>query len=564
MELTRNSISANISNSTMACRCLLLPLAFFFFFFFVFPADAESPRQVYIVYTDGGSAGKYATSSAHLEILEQVLEDSNEASESHIYSYNEIFTGFAARLTNAEKQKLASAQNVVAVLPSRKFQLQTTRSWDFLGLSTTVKRISQVESNLIVGVLDTGIWPGLESFRDDGLGPPPKKWKGVCHNITCNNKIIGGRSYYTGDQPLAEERSVIDTDGHGTHTASTVAGMEVGNAGFFGLAKGTARGGVPSARIAAYKVCWKTIAGATCEEQDLLAAFEDAIKDGVDMLSVSIGSNETKEYPIDGLAVGSFRAMKKGILTSAAAGNYGPHPSTVTNGAPWILTVGASSIDRKLLAKLELGNGQTFMGDTINGFPTQRSFYPIQLGEDDNQNVLINNSTKRKNVVFKSVKSALLAIKVGVRGVIWDAEELFVSQACQLPLPGACLNTSAVDKVKKYVITTNNPVGKIYKSISVHDPTAPLVATFSGRGPVEVAPDILKPDITAPGVDILAAYSLKATSTPFPDEKRHAPFNIISGTSMACPHATGAALYVKTFHTSWSPSAIKSALMTTG
>ncbi|XP_021890180.1 cucumisin-like, partial [Carica papaya] len=422
---------------------------------------------------------------------------------------------------------IAGIQNVVAVLPSRKFQLQTTRSWDFLGLSTTVKRISQVESNLIVGVLDSGIWPGLESFREEGLGPPPKNWKGACHNITCNNKIIGARSYYTGDQPLDEEISVIDIDGHGTHTASTVVGMEVENASLFGLAKGTARGGVPSARIAAYKVCWTTIVGDTCQEQDLLAAFQDAIKDGVDMLSVSIGSNVTNQYPVDGLAIGSFRAMKWGILTSAAAENYGPHPSTVTNGAPWILTVGASSIDRKLLAKLELGNGQTFMVIT--------STYISWL-------VLL--FLNKRLCLRVTLCLMFMTFMSWIYYVIFPQKQIKESSWCMLDM-------------------NRDPLGKIYKSISVHDPTAPLVASFSGRGPAEVTPDILKPDITAPGVDILAAYSLKAHPTPFPNDKRHSPFNFVSGTSMACPHATGVALYVKTFHPSWSPSAIKSALMTT-
>ncbi|XP_021909990.1 subtilisin-like protease SBT4.3 isoform X2 [Carica papaya] len=452
--------------------------------------------------------------------------------------------------------------NVVAVFPSRSFQLQTTRSWDFLGFPTTIKRLPERESNLIVGVFDTGIWPESESFKDEGFGPPPRKWKGICQNITCNNKLIGARFYYTGDIALAEERSVLDINGHGTHTASTVAGMEVENANFFGLAKGTARGAVPSARIAAYKVCWKTITHDTCEEQDFLAAFEDAINDGVDMMSISIGSNETQPYVKDTLAIGAFRAMKRGILTSAAAGNFGPTPSTVTNGAPWILTVAASTIDRKLVAKVELGNGRTFMGNTINGFPTQESFFPIQLGEDGNHNHLIDNSTKGKNIFAHATLTVILADDVGAQGVIWS-NDAFIFQSCPLPLPGACMSTRDGEQVKNYTEETKNPTGKIHQSIGIHDPKAPIVADFSSRGPVKISPDILKPDITAPGVDILAAYSLRANPTPFPNDKRHSPFNIISGTSMACPHATGVALYLKTFYPSWSPSAIKSALMTT-
>ncbi|XP_021910013.1 subtilisin-like protease SBT4.11 [Carica papaya] len=167
----------------------------------------------------GGFAGKSATRSVHLEVFEEVLDEDSAVSQSHVYSYKEAFTGFAAKLTEEEKENLARMDNVVAVFPSRSFQLQTTRSWDFLGFSTTTKRLPECESDLIVGVFDTGIWPESESFKDGGFGPP-RKWKGICQNITCYNKLVGARFYYTGDISLAEERTIVDIDGRGTHTAS--------------------------------------------------------------------------------------------------------------------------------------------------------------------------------------------------------------------------------------------------------------------------------------------------------------------------------------------------------
>lgn len=127
-------------------------------------------------------------------------------------------------------------------------------------------------------------------------------------------------------------------------------------ASYFGLAAGTARGGVPNARIAVYKVCWAS----GCASADILAAFDDAIADGVDIISTSLGSDVPIQYLKDPIAIGSFHAMKKGILTSSSAGNSGPYPATVSNYAPWILTVAASTIDRRFTAKAVLGNGQVY------------------------------------------------------------------------------------------------------------------------------------------------------------------------------------------------------------
>lgn len=148
-----------------------------------------------------------------------------------------------------------------------------------------------------------------------------------------------------------------DIEGHGTHVASIIAGSTVNKANFFGLGSGVARGGVPSARIAVYKVCW--LAG--CFISDILAGFDAAIADGVDILSVSLGfSFGARAYARDPIAIGSFHAMRNGILTSVSAGNSGPFRSTVSNVAPWQMSVAASTIDRKFTNTLTLGNGAKF------------------------------------------------------------------------------------------------------------------------------------------------------------------------------------------------------------
>lgn len=174
-----------------------------------------------------------------------------------------------------------------------------------------------------------------------------------------NSKIIGAKYYTIG--PIVQigpgdDVSPRDTIGHGTHTASTVAGNAVTTASLYGIGSGTARGGAPSARIAVYKTCWAS----GCSGASVLAAFDDAIADGVDIISISLGYYTPLPFFMDVIAIGAFHAMKNGILTSQAAGNGGPDVGSITSTAPWYLSVAASSIDRKFLTEVELGNGVTY------------------------------------------------------------------------------------------------------------------------------------------------------------------------------------------------------------
>jgi subtilisin family serine protease len=167
------------------------------------------------------------------------------------------------------------------------------------------------------------------------------------------SKIIGARAYRRGITGL----SPVDTAGHGSHTASTVAGRVVEGVSLAGLAAGTARGAVPGARLAIYKVCWDDF----CASEDMLAAFDDAVADGVDVISFSIGGKLPVPYFEDAPAIGAFHAMRRGVLTSTSAGNSALDGGRVTNVAPWMLSVAASSTDRRLVGRLVLGNGKTIV-----------------------------------------------------------------------------------------------------------------------------------------------------------------------------------------------------------
>jgi subtilisin family serine protease len=190
----------------------------------------------------------------------------------------------------------------------------------------------------------------------------PARWKGVCQTgaefnaTSCNRKIIGARWYAGGivDAEVLknEYMSPRDKNGHGTHVASTIAGGEVRNVSFGGLATGVAHGGAPRARLAIYKSCWEMQNGwATCGDATILAAIDDAINDGVDVISLS-SSNIQSEYP------GTLHAVARGVTVVFSAGNKGPGADTVRNAVPWVLTVAASTIDRSFPTMMSLGNNE--------------------------------------------------------------------------------------------------------------------------------------------------------------------------------------------------------------
>ncbi|XP_061340241.1 subtilisin-like protease SBT4.15 [Gastrolobium bilobum] len=541
----------------------------------------QHERKPYIVYMGELPAARtYPVEYHHDNLLASAIGDKQLARESKIHSYGKSFNGFVARLLPHEAEKLKEEDNVVSVFPNTYRKLHTTRSWDFLGMPLKVKRNPNIESHIIVGMLDTGIWVDCPSFNDKGYGPPPNRWKGKCvtgANFTgCNNKVIGAK-YFNLDPsgPETDNLSPVDDQGHGTHTASTAAGVAVKDASLYGIGKGTARGGVPSARIAMYKVCWSI----GCSDMDMLAGFDEAIADGVNFISVSIGG-PSRDFFSDPIAIGAFHAMRKGVLTSCSGGNDGPQPMTVENVAPWILTVAASTVDRQFTTMVTFGDGKNITGLSINTFSLEKNMYPLingilaANGSGDgygygsasgcDYGTLSEDKVKGKIVYcVGGMGSQDLTIKeLGGAGTIIGLEEK-IDASYTTVIPGTFVEANTMGKtIDLYINSTKDARAVIYKTTSKRT-HAPYLASFSSRGPQRITPNILKPDLAAPGMDILAAYSKLATITGYPEDNRYDVYNILSGTSMACPHAIAAAAYVKSFHPDWSPAAIKSALMTT-
>ncbi|KAK6263006.1 hypothetical protein QUC31_008822 [Theobroma cacao] len=486
-----------------------------------------------------------------------------------VYSYRNVITGFAAKLTAEEAEAMKRKEGIISARPEKVYSLHTTHSPNFLGLhqNSGVWNQSNYGKGVIIGLLDTGITPGHPSFSDEGMPPPPAKWKGKCEFATgCNNKLIGARNF-------AEDVAGPPTDeeGHGTHTASTAGGNYVKGANVFGNANGTAVGMAPLAHLAMYKVC-----GEGCSESAILAAMDAAVEDGVDVLSLSLGGGSVPFFE-DSIAVGAFTAIQKGIFVSCSAGNEGPLYGTLSNEAPWIFTVGASTIDRSIAATAKLGNGLTIDGESLfqpKDFPS--TLLPlVYAGANGKASSAFCAPRSLRDVDVKG--KVVLCERGGDIGRIDKGQEVkdnggaamilmndklngFSTIADPHVLPATHVSFLAGLKIQEYINSTSEPTATIlFKGTVIGNPSAPEVTSFSSRGPNRQSFGILKPDIIGPGVSILAAWPVSVENKT----NTKSTFNMISGTSMSCPHLSGIAALLKSSHPDWSPAAIKSAIMTT-
>ncbi|XXG76257.1 hypothetical protein AAC387_Pa08g0642 [Persea americana] len=548
--------------------------------------SVDATNNVQIIYMRQRPLGEDPTviiEKSHHSMLAAVLGSKEAAADALLYSYKHGISGFAAKLTESQAEIVAGLPDVIAVVPNHLYKISTTRSWDFLGLASHPPSDLLVGSSsgdgIIIGLMDSGIWPESKSFNDDGMGPIPSHWQGICetgdffNSTNCNRKLIGARWYIKG--LLAELKKPIniskpdylsarDAIGHGTHTSATTAGSFVANISYKGLGLGLARGGAPGARLAMYKVCWNAIEG-YCSAADVIKAFDDAIHDGVDVLSLSIVSKVPLFFDVDrhdGIAMGSFHAVAKGITVVCAAGNDGPLSQTVSNIAPWIITVAAVTMDRSFPTVITLGNNRTITGQAMFTGHKEIGFAglvcPLGDGIDaifDSlcQSLSVDTAKMRGKIVLCfGYATDLSGVKeAGGVGVIVAKDPIESMPSCYDDMPCVQVDYEIGTQILYYIRSSRSPLAKLSPSKTLEGkPLSTKVAVFSSRGPSSVAPAVLKPDIAAPGVNILAAILDGA-------------YAFDSGTSMACPHISAIAALLKAMHPSWSPAAIKSALVTT-
>lgn len=520
--------------------------------------------------------------------MTSVTTELDSTSPELLYTYHYAIHGFSARLSDSQLEALVRSHGFVSFHRDRRVTVDTTHTPAFLGLSSAagVWPEANYGKDVIIGVVDSGIWPESMSFqdRDDSMGPAPSRWKGTCEEGTmfnssmCNNKLLGARFFNKGllaSNPnlTISMNSPRDTDGHGTHTASTAAGNVVEGASFFGYGAGTSRGTAPLARLAAYKVLWDE--GALLS--DVIAGIDQAIADGVDVISISLGLDSAPLYG-DPIAVATYAAVEKGIVVVTSAGNAGPDLASLHNGTPWQTTVAATTVDRRYTGTITLGNGATVVGDSI--YHGDASAVEVQTP------LVFMQSCRNKGKWIKEVAHKIVVCvnhyeislpeqreNVGkggaVGGIFITNTTFFDVYVKDFTYPGTIVRPEDGQAILDYISQSSDATASfLFQKTLLGIQPAPSATTYSSRGPSPSAPTILKPDIGAPGSLILASWPANSSveddsTTSSGNASVHSDFNILSGTSMACPHVSGVAALLRAVHPSWSPAAIRSAMMTT-
>ncbi len=520
-----------------------------------------------------------------------------------LHSFKHAYNGFTAKLNAKQKSQLEAHPDVVGVWEDRLEVINTANTPEFLGLTGPGGQhtMNIKGEGVIIGIIDTGIWPENPSFADDGSYSDPAElgWQGACdtgtdETFTCNNKLIGARyfgdsfsSQYDIQYALGEFDSPRDADGHGSHTAGTAGGNDNVTANLSGYDVGLVSGIAPRARIAAYKACWnsdyKNPEGgdeAGCFYGDTMAAIDAAVTDGVDVINYSIGGSRT-DLTIPSTAA-MLNATAAGVFVSVSAGNSGPDKETVGTPAPWVTSVAASTYNgtSTVFGKALSVTDGSLAGSDFLSVPA--NFAPAANGltgevaiaepiEACNSAPLTNGSELAGKIALIARGSCAFTEKfanaqaAGATGVIvytYEDTAAFImggTPETEITIPGSmvsfnhgtALADSTLEGTVAVVFTENETAGEVIE-------VGNTIAAFSSRGPNLNTYDIIKPDITAPGVRILAA----TTSAPMFGEQGET-FKYLQGTSMSSPHIAGMAALFKESNSSWTPAQIKSALMTT-
>jgi subtilisin family serine protease len=514
------------------------------------------------------------------------LRQGGVAATRKLHDYSYALNGYAAMLTPSQVDKIELQKGVVRVLEDQMRHAHTDSSPQFMRLTVDGGPYDRGidGEDVVVGVIDSGIWPEHPSFADNGsygpspVGPVPCEFGNTAHNpndvaFTCNNKLLGARQMLDTYREVigAEDHefdSARDDSGHGTHTASTAAGNAGVRASIYGLPVATISGIAPRARIIAYKGLGED-GGFT---SDLAAAIDQAVADGVDVINYSIGGGAGLPSADE---IAFLFAADSGVFVATSAGNSGPGESTVGNPAtmPWITSVGASTQRRFYQGVVVLGNGKSYRGASVT-----RNLGSTPLADGANAGSELCEPGKLdpakvtgkivlclRGVVGRVEKSQAVFDAGGVGMIQYntdDVDNLFTDTHW---VPSVHIDNRPGLAIKAYIAAAANPTARI--SVRTENrrprrttwPNAPTMTIFSSRGPNAIAPDLIKPDVTAPGLQILAGNS------PFPDPGTPPGelFQAIAGTSMSSPHVAGIFALLKQAHPEWSAAAAKSALMTT-
>lgn len=515
------------------------------------------------------------------------------ASGGKVYSFRHVFNGFAARMTPQQAAKLRKDKSVLQVWEDRAMAMDTDNSPRFLGILDKKNGLRAKHGlrgeDIIIGVLDSGIVQEHPSLDPTGFGPPPADWAGACEAgdgfaaTDCNNKLIGARFYVdgfgAGNVVPTEFISPRDSDGHGTHTATTAAGNENVQAVLAGKPVARISGIAPRARVAAYKVCWQApgAPSSSCFFSDSAAATEQAIIDGVDILTFSVGTSFSFIDPQD---LAFLFATDAGIFVSRSAGNEGPGPETTAAGEPWVTSVAASTLSGPLFTNVITVNSPASVAGDYSSLESGISKSLQETGAITDDLIAANPidactalpagslsggiglvargacdfSVKLTNAANAGAIAVLMYTNANPKTVMGGTA---TPQSLSIP---AVMIDNAPGLAILAAITGGATVNVTLSADKFvrEQMTGNIMAGFSSRGPFPTVRDWIKPDITAPGVNILAG------ATPEPNDGSFGGyFQYLSGTSMSTPHIAGTAALLLEAHPDWSPAMIRSAMMTT-
>jgi hypothetical protein len=496
-----------------------------------------------------------------------------------------VYGGMALTAPADTLRTLAGLPGVVAVQPDELRAPLTDSSADFIGAAGTPDAPTPAEAGtgVIVGVLDTGAWPEHPAYADrPDSQPAPLKADGTARAcdfgdnpqtegddpFVCNRKLIGGQAFmetYLRDPFRAEGekyRTARDSNGHGTHTSTTAAGGPVEKATVLGSERGPLRGVASGAWISVYKVCGEQ----GCFSSDSSAAVGQAVRDGVQVINYSV-SGGTVPYA-DPVELAFLDAYAAGVFVATSAGNEGPDAGTVNHLSPWVTTVAASTQKREFNSTLTVKAGEetkTFDGASITGAAAEAPL--VLAGSAEGYTSMCATAaapgTFEGKIVACERGGGIARVdkgnnvkQGGAVGMVLYNPELQDVETDNHWLPTVHLPDGR--EFTKFMADHPDGVTASFTAGEKRDGRGDVMAAFSSRGP---AGTFVKPDVTAPGVQILAGH------TPTPQATSGGPpgelYQAIAGTSMSSPHVAGAGAWLKALHPEWTPGRIRSALMTT-